>query len=334
MRHRMLAAILASSALLLAACGDDDTGGGGAGGGTATAGGDAVTAATAGGATSGSGPGGVDPGAGGAGGGASELRTLLETDWTLEPGTETYLCQRLTVDQDVWISEFHPLIPEGTHHTVVTLVDAGEAADGTRECTSPFEGGFDQIYGTGVGTQPLIMPPGVAVKIPAGKQIVMNLHLFNAGAARLDGTSGILVREVDPGDVEHEADSELWGKLDFTIEPNGTTTATQTCVVESDLQLFSMMPHMHTLGRHLKLTLGRQGGEEVVLYDDAYDFDAQVNRPFDPSIEIVDGDTMTIACTWDNPTSDTVTFGESTNDEMCFAGLWVYPAGQVFCPLF
>ena len=262
------------------------------------------------------------------------IRDSLSTDWSLEPGTETYLCQRVTLDEDLWVSEFHPVIPLGTHHTVVTLVDGGEVPDGTRDCTNPFEGGFDQIYGTGVGTEPLILPEGVAVKIPAGKQIVMNLHLFNVGADTLEGTSGILVKTADPAAIEHEADSELWGKVDFAIEPNGTTTQTQSCVVESDLSLFSLLPHMHTMGRHLTFTLTRQDGEEIVLHDEAYDFDAQVNRPFDPPVAIAAGDTVTIECTWDNPTNQTVGFGESTNDEMCFAGLFVYPAGQVFCPLF
>lgn len=317
----------------LLACGDD-TGGSGGSGGAGSGGG---TTASTGDATTGSAGGGGDAGPGGSGGGggaAAELQTLLSTDWSLEPGTETYLCQRLTLEEDLWVSEFHPLIPEGTHHTVVTLVDGGEAPDGTRECTNPFEGGFDQIYGTGVGTEPLVMPEGVAVKIPAGKQIVMNLHLFNVGAETLEGTSGILVKRADPEAIEHEADSELWGKLDFTIAPNGTTTQTQSCVVESDLSLFSLLPHMHTMGRHLTFTLTRQDGEEIVLHDEAYDFDAQVNRAFDPPVAIAAGDTVTIECTWDNPTNETVEFGESTTDEMCFAGLFLYPAGQVFCPLF
>lgn len=323
------AGLLAATIGLLA-CGDDTGGAGGAGGGSggSTSTGEATTGSTS------SSAGGGDAGSGGAGGGAAELETLLATDWSLEPGTETYLCQRVTLDEDLWVSEFHPLIPEGTHHTVVTLVESGEVPDGTRDCTNPFEGGFDQIYGTGVGTEPLILPDGVAVKIPAGKQIVMNLHLFNVGADTLEGTSGILVKTADPEVIEHEADSELWGKVDFAIEPNGTTTQTQSCVVESDLSLFSLLPHMHTMGRHLTFTLTRQDGEEIVLHDEAYDFDAQVNRPFDPPVEIAAGDTVTIECTWDNPTNETVGFGESTTEEMCFAGLFVYPAGQVFCPLF
>lgn len=324
---------LLAATLGLLACGDDTGGAGGAGsggsGGGSTSTGDATTGSTS------SSAGGGDVGSGGAGGGGTaELRTILSADWSLEPGTETYLCQRVTLDEDLWVTEFHPLIPEGTHHTVVTLVDGGEVPDGTRDCTNPFEGGFDQIYGTGVGTEPLILPEGVAVKIPAGKQIVMNLHLFNVGADTLEGTSGILVKPADPAAIEHEADSELWGKIDFAIEPNGTTTQSQSCVVESDLSLFSLLPHMHTMGRHLTFTLTRQDGEEIVLHDEAYDFDAQVNRPFDPPVAIAAGDTVTIECTWDNPTNATVEFGESTTEEMCFAGLFVYPAGQVFCPLF
>jgi hypothetical protein len=34
---------------------------------------------------------------------------------------------------------------------------------------------------------------------------------------------------------------------------------------------------------------------------------------------VAGGDTIRIECTWDNPTSATVTWGEGTADEMCIA---------------
>jgi len=99
-----------------------------------------------------------------------------------------------------------------------------------------------------------------------------------------------------PASARRAARTPFWAARpawnDFAIEPNGTTTQTQSCVVESDLSLFSLLPHMHTMGRHLTFTLTRQDGEEIVLHDEAYDFDAQVNRPFDPPVEIAAGDTI------------------------------------------
>jgi len=316
-------------------CGDDAsgaTGGAGGDGSSSTVG--AATGSTGsttatGGDTGGGSAGGGDAGAGG--GGSSDLQTLMSTDWSLEPGTEIYLCTRITFDEDLWISEFHPVIPVGTHHTVVTLAEGGSVPDGTRECLNPFEGGPRNIYGTGVGTEPLVMPDGVAVKIPAGQQVVLNLHLFNAGVDTLSGTSGVEFLPADPAAVENEASSDLIGMIDFVIEPNGTTTEEVTCTVANDLTLFAMLPHMHQMGRHLRFTHTPAGGDEVVLFDGDYDFDAQHIETYMPNVELVAGDTISVACTWDNATSDTVGFGESTEDEMCFAGVWIYPANQVVC---
>ena len=44
------------------------------------------------------------------------------------------------------------------------------------------------------------------------------------------------------------------------------------------------------------------------------------------SLEVRKGDVLRTTCTYANPTSDLVTFGEKTEDEMCFDFLAVYPA--------
>lgn len=335
MNRRTLAA-LGAATLCISACGDDTSGsgGGGTGGDGATTGTTAATGATATSTTSastgagGSGEGGAAEGGGGAGSG---MTTLVSTDWSLPAGTERYDCTYITLEEDVWVTEFHPILPVGTHHTVVTLVPGGTEEDGTRECNDPFEGGPRQIYGTGVGSQPLIMPDGVAVKLPAGEQLVLNLHIFNAGAEDISGTSAIEIVTAEESAVENEADLEIWGKTDLLIMPNDTTVESTACTIASDLSLIFAQPHMHTRGRHLKLTHTPQGGEPVDLIDAPYDFDEQLHADFDPAIQLAAGDTIAIECTYENETDDAITFGESTTDEMCFAGLWVYPAGEIFC---
>jgi Copper type II ascorbate-dependent monooxygenase, C-terminal domain len=37
------------------------------------------------------------------------------------------------------------------------------------------------------------------------------------------------------------------------------------------------------------------------------------------------GDQYGVTCTYDNTTSDTVSFGESSTDEMCFGVLYFWP---------
>jgi hypothetical protein len=260
----------------------------------------------------------------------SERTRLLETPWTLDAGTEVYWCTRWTAPETMYITEFYPVIPLGTHHTVVTL-DDGSVDDGSRECSNPFEGGARQIYGTGVGSVPTILEDGIAIKVNAGEQIVLNLHLFNIADTELEGVSAIEVVTVDESEVEHEATSELFGKVfGLTVAP-GESVQSASCTIVSDLSLVLVQPHMHQYGSHLKGTITRQGGGEEVLYDRPYDFDEQAHEMKTPVIALNAGDQLTVDCTYNNTTGGTLGFGESSDDEMCFLGLLVYPSDRTLC---
>jgi hypothetical protein len=316
------------AALLAVGCGDGAEAGDGAG---ATGGSSAANGT--GGGPGGAGPGPSGAGAGGAGSGGAPAGAveLVSAQWTLEPGTEIYQCTRVTVEQDYYVTEFHPGIPLGTHHTVLTVQPAGQP-DGTAICGDPFEGGPKQLYGTGVGSVPMKLPSGVAVKIAKGQQLHLNLHLFNAGASPLSGTSSISVVTAPPDQIEHEAELHIWGKGDgLTVAPNTTSTQTAACTVQSASTLFIVQPHMHQLGKHLRFGHAPAGQEFNVLFDQPYSFDAQVHAELSPPVALAAGDQLGIECTYDNPTAQTVTFGESSKEEMCFAGLWAYPAGVPLC---
>ena len=58
---------------------------------------------------------------------------------------------------------------------------------------------------------------------------------------------------------------------------------------------------------------------------DPWDFDNQTSYRHEPPVQINPGDTLRTRCTYDNPTDSIVTFGERTEDEMCFNFALVYP---------
>jgi hypothetical protein len=62
-------------------------------------------------------------------------------------------------------------------------------------------------------------------------------------------------------------------------------------------------------------------GEEVL--NERFFFEEQVNYPTNRQLSA--GDTITVTCTHVNDTGELVTFGESSNQEMCFAGFYRYP---------
>ena len=87
---------------------------------------------------------------------------------------------------------------------------------------------------------------------------------------------------------------------------------------------------MHQLGTHLKTTV-TVSGETKVIHDGDYDFEEQRQYPID-LLNFKPGDTIATECTFENPSTRNVGFGESSDTEMCFSVLFRYPAtGSAFC---
>ncbi len=235
---------------------------------------------------------------------------LLTKGWQLEPESEKTSDLAIdTTERDLVIGGLRPLSPVGTHHTLLF-----RGASGT-----------NAIYASGVGTGELIFPPGTAMRIPKGTLIGLQLHIFNVSSEPLSGTSGIEMLEVDPSTVTEEVDMFLPGPTDLAIGA-GMQTQAGTCTVKQPYKVFALFPHMHQLGRHFKTTLNI-GGVDQVLHDEAYEFEHQEVRSFEP-IQMNTGDKITTECTWFNDTGNTIGWGESSTTEMCFSILYRFPRGN------
>jgi Copper type II ascorbate-dependent monooxygenase, C-terminal domain len=254
----------------------------------------------------------------------AEWTLLLEESWTLPAGGEVaQWCADVVIEEDTFISAIRPVHPPGTHHTTLSITP-----DQT-PCTTAAVFSDGILYAAGVGTEALRMPEGVAMKLPAGHVLHLGLHLYNVGDEELAGVSGIEVIRVDPEDVEHEAELLVAGPLSLAIPP-GRSTSNGTCTIVEDQTVFALFPHMHQLGVHLKTT-ATIGGQAMVLHDGPYDFEEQYQLPLEP-LALRVGDTIDTACTYENTTGRMVTFGESSDTEMCFSVLFRYPAtGNTIC---
>ncbi len=251
---------------------------------------------------------------------------LIGREWTLPPG-ETYKCFGMRAEQDMYIHGFHNDNPLGEHHTVVTIADDpggfGDTQLGEYDCEvltlDP-----TMLYASGVGEASLELPEGVALKVEAGQFIHLNLHLFNTTAGDLSGRSAIvadLVPEVPP---ELEAEMVFSGTFDINVPPGETVTTSGGCTFQDDAKVFAYWPHMHQYATHQKVTM-TIGGEELVLHDEAFDFEHQINYPLDPMLDVAAGDSVGVECTYTNTSDTTLTFGDSSTEEMCLTGLYRYP---------
>lgn len=260
------------------------------------------------------------------GGPDGEWTTLIDGTWDLTAGTEGYWCTLKTIQQDTYIKAFRAISPAGTHHTLLLRASGGQP-DGESSCGPTL--GADMYHASGVGTDDLTFPPGVAVKIPAGTQLMLNLHLFNTTSGPLDGVSGTQVKIVPASEVQQIAEMILAGPTSIEVPPNGSQTVEGTCHFPGASTIATVWPHMHQYGTHMKVTYEGASGTKV-LHDGAYSFGDQKNYPIDP-LPVAPGETIRIQCTYQNPTSQPVYWGDSSKAEMCFAGLYRYPALDQSC---
>ncbi len=258
---------------------------------------------------------------------AANWELVVDADWTLEAGTEGYTCARATIHDDIYIGGFRAIAPLGTHHTLLTVMPPGQGGtepDETFECNAATIG-VNMIFGAGVGTNELEFPEGVAVKLPAGSRLLLNLHLFNTSLEELGGLSGTEVKVIEPEDVVHEAEIILAGKISGLVVEPGVTTQTGSCSMSHDVNVFAVFPHMHQMGNHLKATAMPTEADPTVLVDAPYDFEDQLYYPVNPPLELLEGDPVEVECQYDNRTREAVSFGDSSLSEMCFVGLYRYP---------
>lgn len=91
-------------------------------------------------------------------------------------------------------------------------------------------------------------------------------------------------------------------------------------------RMVALMPHMHQMGTSMTLELGSSADDLKVIYArNDWHFDQQTIDTVDLTVQ--GGQYARITCNYDNPTDRTVTYGESSNDEMCFLGaFWVETA--------
>jgi hypothetical protein len=270
----------------------------------------------------------------------SDFTELIGRDWDVPAGgTDTYRCVRVRVDHDMYVNAFHVEAPTGTHHTVLTISSSSTPL-GDYNCDAGSLD-FQMLFASGVGTDDLEFPTGVGMHLTAGQYINLNLHLFNVDTTNaITGHTAVWVREIPQAEVTDEAEMVFAGTANINVPPNTTDdqnpyTTHGGCTFNNPATLLAYWPHMHQHAIHQSVTL-TLGGTPTVVHDDDYTFNEQKNYPLDAAhglapISIASGDSIDVVCSYLNDsTTDTITFGESSLDEMCFTGLYRYPKQALY----
>jgi mono/diheme cytochrome c family protein len=178
-------------------------------------------------------------------------------------------------------------------------------------------------------------PVHAGIFVPAGSDMLLNLHYTTNGAAVIDRSRiGFTVAKVPPpkkfvqqttgGEGDDNPESPVGGQQQanekLAIPPyDGNYSGPPADITfKKDIELVSLRPHAHVRGKSVRYTLiYPDGREEVVLDVPHYDFNWQLT--YRTSLKIPKGSRMHFQFTYDNSASNKYNPDPSK---------WVYYGGQ------
>jgi hypothetical protein len=222
--------------------------------------------------------------------------------------------------EDRWVSaiEIRPGNRRVLHHATVFLVGGG-GDDGppgvpcrdakwaeqviARARERARRGGLfarEYLYSWTPGSSPFAAPPGGARRIPAGAQIVFEMHYAPNGQATEDRTRIGLVFQRAP--VVARVRTVTVTQQALEIPPGEPNYAASACYYFArPEQLLALKPHMHLRGRDMRFTVAwPDGRREVVLFVPRWDFDWQLTYVLRKPLALEPGARVEIEAHFDN----------------------------------
>jgi hypothetical protein len=276
--------------------------------------------------------------------GEPDLELKSPEPYELGPtGDDVYRCFVLpkVFEEDKYVTavEVLPDKAEVVHHVLLFIDGKGTSvklddADPGPGYTSFGGPGFTPTGGLGgwaPGNIPRFSPKGVGVKIPKGSRVVMQVHYHRNGKPMLDQTRIGLHFTDTP--INDELRSFPVFNLAFAIPPGAKhqkVVGQYTIPANTSIKVIGVTPHMHLLGRQIKVEVTLPNGKQpnCMVNIPAWDFKWQGTYVYKEPMSLPGGSKIKLTAIYDNSTSNplnpntppkTVTWGEQTTDEMCLA---------------
>ena len=263
-------------------------------------------------------------------------------------GPDIYRCfvipTNLPADVQVSAVEYRPGNARVVHHTMA-MIEAGREA--RRKDAAEAGPGYTSYSGVGVdivgdlggwaaGNEAAHLPDGVGRILPKGADVILQIHYHPSGKAEVDRTRIGLYLSRKP-----VRQTLQWvGVSSTAIElppgvPSKEVRARWTVPV--DVDVLSVAPHMHQLGRSMQVTATHPSGRAAnLLRVPDWDPSWQGTYSFAKPVRLVRGTIVEVVARYDNTDHGRnpnhppklVKFGHEVVDEMCVAYLGVVKAGQ------
>lgn len=198
-------------------------------------------------------------------------------------------------------------------------LDAAEDGEGYTCFGGPGFNDTAVIGGWVPGSEGLLLPEDSGLRVSAGTKIVMQMHYHSDGTGSGDQTAFAL-------DLEEDVGTEVYlyplADTNLSIPPGAADHAegfSTTFSYGLNIKLWGGTPHMHLLGSSIKISVTPPDSEaeQCIIDIPEWDFDYQQFYRLEEAYVIENGSQLSLECIYDNPTDQTVGWGDGTGDEMC-----------------
>lgn len=223
-----------------------------------------------------------------------------------------------------WLADAKPGVPfvPGKNVRSRTAADGDKPVDPRENSVQMLSSELLVGYAPGMPAQ--ILDPGVAKLLPAGADLVLQMHYTTTGKEANDQSSiGLVFSKERPQrrDVTISA-ANAW----FAIPANDPNYEVKSQItLQDDAEMINLMPHMHLRGKDFLYRVVYPTGETSTLLSvPKYDFSWQLVYIFDKPIVLPKGSRIECVAHFDNSINNkynpnpnaVVHFGDQTWDEM------------------
>ncbi len=263
-------------------------------------------------------------------------------------GPDIYRCfvipTHLPRDMDIAAIEFRPGNRRVVHHLTTFIDTRGLGRHLDASMPGP---GYTSFAGPGfpvqgelgfwnAGGEPTRLPEGVGLSLPRRADVILQVHYHPSGKPEVDRTRiGI-----------HFARKPIKQKLywndasnnDFHLPPGDSRIEIKgSWFVPVDLEVLAVAPHMHQLGREMRMSVAYPDGQtKDLIHIPEWDPSWQSSYFFETPIDLPKGSVVHVTALYDNSSHprnpndppQTVRSGYGVSDEMCIGYIAVVKKGQ------
>ena len=263
-------------------------------------------------------------------------------------GPDVYRCFVIPTDlpDDVYIAavEFRPGNARTVHHAMAFVEtagrararDAAEAGPGYTSYAGPGVDIVGDLGGWAAGNDPMHLPEGVGRSLPRRADVILQVHYHPSGKPEVDRTRIGLHLSKRPVRQTLQWVGVATEKIHLPPD-QGKIRVGAKWTVPVDMDVLSVAPHMHQLGREIQVTATHPSGrsQDLIRVGD-WDPAWQGTYTFERPVHLVRGTIVEVAAHFDNSAHPRnpnqppklVKYGHEVQDEMCVAYLGVIKTGQ------